>query len=160
MGRPNLRRPRARDFSFVFCTWFGLGRLPYVPGTWGSLGALPFAWALQLYGGPWLLAVAAVLISLVAIVGINHFLVHWPGDDPGEVVVDEVGGQWLTLVFVPPDLLLYLIGFVVFRFFDMTKIWPASWADRELTGAPGVLIDDVFAGIYGMLTMLVLMHFW
>src|SRR5690606_39829648 len=56
MSRINLSRPRPRDFSFIFCTWFGLWRLPYVPGTWGSLGALPFAWAMQVWGGPWLLA--------------------------------------------------------------------------------------------------------
>jgi phosphatidylglycerophosphatase A len=145
---------------FVLCTWFGLGKLKPMPGTWGSAGALPFAWFLQMYGGWWAVAVAAAIVALVALWAIRLFLVRWPGEDPGEVVIDEVAGQWMTLIFVPPDLMLYLIGFVVFRFFDITKIWPASWADNTLSGAPGVLIDDLFAGLYGMIVMLVIVHFF
>lgn len=145
---------------FVLCTWFGLGKLKPAPGSWGSAGALPFAWLLQVYGGPWALAIAACAITLIALWAIRLFLVRWPGEDPGEVVIDEVAGQWLTLVFVPADPWLYLIGFIVFRFFDITKIWPASWADNTLSGAPGVLIDDLFAGLYGMIVMLAVVHFW
>lgn len=149
-----------RNIAFLLCTWFGLGKLPKMPGTWGSAGALPFAWALQSLGGPWLLAIAAMAVALLSLWAIRLYLSHWPGEDPGEIVIDEVAGQWLTLVFVPLDPLLYLIGFIVFRFFDMTKIWPASWADRNLSGAPGVLIDDLFAGLYGMGIMLALTYYW
>ncbi len=145
---------------FILCTWFGLGKLKPAPGTWGSAGALPFAWFLQVYGGPWAVAIAAAGIALIALWAIRLFLVRWPGEDPGEVVIDEVAGQWLTLIFVPADPLLYLIGFGVFRFFDTTKIWPASWADTTLSGAPGVLIDDLFAGLYGMIVMLGVVYFW
>lgn len=146
--------------AFALCTWFGLGKLKPAPGSWGSLGALPFAWGLQILGGPWLLLAAAVVISLLAFWAIDAFLRKWPGEDPGEVVIDEVAGQWLTLAFVPPDWQLYLIGFVVFRLLDVTKPWPASWADRELPGAGGVLVDDLFAGLYGLLAMLLLLQFW
>lgn len=146
--------------AFVFCTWFGLGKLKPAPGTWGSLGALPFAWGLQMLGGSWLLIAAAVAIALLSLWAITAFLVKWPGEDPGEIVVDEVAGQWLTLAFVPLDWQLYLIGFVVFRLLDVTKPWPASWADRELPGAGGVLVDDLFAGFYGMLAMLILLQVW
>lgn len=145
---------------FVLCTWFGLGKLKPAPGTWGSAGALPFAWALQTYGGPWAVAIAAAAIALISLWAIRLFLVRWPGEDPGEVVIDEVAGQWLTLIFVPADPVFYLAAFAVFRFFDTTKIWPASWADNNLDGAPGILIDDLFAGIYGMLVMLAIVHFW
>jgi phosphatidylglycerophosphatase A len=145
---------------FLLCTWFGLGKLKPAPGTWGSAGALPFAWLLQIYGGSWAVAIAAGTIALIALWAIRLFLVRWPGEDPGEVVIDEVAGQWLTLIFVPADPLLYLIGFAVFRFFDVTKIWPASWADATLRGAPGVLIDDLFAGLYGMIVMLGVVYFW
>lgn len=149
-----------RTFIFIICTWFGLGKLPRVPGTWGSLGALPFAWGLQYLGGPWLLAAAAAFVALLSLWVIRLFLIYWPGEDPGEVVIDEVAGQWMTLIFVPLDFQLYAFAFFAFRFFDMAKVWPASWADRNLTGAPGVLIDDLFAGVYGMLTMLVLLYYW
>jgi phosphatidylglycerophosphatase A len=149
-----------RRLAFLLCTWFGLGRMPKAPGTWGSVGALPFAWAIQYAGGPWALVVAATLLSLLSLWAIREYLSHWPGEDPGEIVIDEVAGQWLTLAFVPLDPLLYLIGFVVFRFFDITKIWPVSWADRNLHGAHGVLVDDLLAGLYGMGVMLALAHFW
>lgn len=145
---------------FLLCTWFGLGKLKPAAGTWGSAGALPFAWFLQMYGGSWAVAIAAGMITFVALWAIRLFLIRWPGEDPKEVVIDEVAGQWLTLVFVPLDWKLYLIGFIVFRFFDVTKIWPASWADNNLTGAPGILIDDLFAGLYGMFVMLAVVHFW
>ncbi|MCW0232211.1 MAG: phosphatidylglycerophosphatase A [Ferrovibrio sp.] len=145
---------------FLLCTWFGLGKLKPAPGTWGSAGALPFAWALQVYGGPWAVAIAAATIALISLWAIRLFLVRWPGDDPGEIVIDEVAGMWLTLIFVPADPVFYLAAFAVFRFFDTTKIWPASWADRTLDGAPGVLIDDLFAGVYGMLVMLAVVYFW
>jgi len=145
---------------FVLCTWFGLGKLKPAPGTWGSAGALPFAWLLQEFGGSWAVAIAAAAISFIALWAIRLFLVRWPGEDPGEVVIDEVAGQWLTLIFVPNDPVFYLAAFAVFRFFDTTKIWPASWADNNLSGAPGVLIDDLFAGVYGMLAMLVIVQVW
>lgn len=145
---------------FILCTWFGVGKIRPAAGTWGSLAALPFAWVLSEIGGPALVIVAAIIVAVVALWAIRLFLVRWPGDDPGEIVIDEVAGQWLTLTFVPTDFWHYIVGFIVFRFFDVTKIWPASWADRNLDGAPGVLFDDLFAGLYGMLVMALLSYWW
>lgn len=145
---------------FLLCTWFGLGKLPKGPGTWGSLGALPFAWGLQMAGGPAAVLAATVAISLVSLWAIAEYLKHSPGEDPGEIVIDEVAGQWLTLAFVPLDWRLYLIGFVAFRVFDIFKPWPVSWADRQIGGARGVLFDDLLAGIYAALVMFILLHFW
>ena len=145
---------------FLLCTWFGLGKLPKGPGTWGSLGALPFAWGLQMAGGPTVLLAATIAISLLSLWAIAEYLKHQPGEDPGEIVIDEVAGQWLTLAFVPLDWRLYVIGFVAFRIFDIFKPWPVSWADRRIGGARGVLLDDLLAGIYAMLVMFILLHFW
>jgi phosphatidylglycerophosphatase A len=145
---------------FLLCTWFGLGKLPKGPGTWGSLGALPFAWGLQQAGGPATVLAATVAISLLALLAIAEYLKHRPGEDPGEIVIDEVAGQWLTLAFVPLDWRLYIIGFVAFRIFDIFKPWPVSWADQRIGGARGVLLDDLLAGIYGLLVMTILLHFW
>ncbi|MFC3678169.1 phosphatidylglycerophosphatase A family protein [Ferrovibrio xuzhouensis] len=145
---------------FLLCTWFGLGKLPKGPGTWGSLGALPFAWALQMAGGPEAVLAATVAISLVSLWAIAEYLKHQPGEDPGEIVIDEVAGQWLTLAFVPLDWRLYVIGFVAFRIFDIFKPWPVSWADRQIGGARGVLLDDLLAGVYAALVMFILLHFW
>lgn len=144
--------------AFLFCTWFGLGRLPKAPGTWGSLGALPFAWVLQSYGGMLTLGLALIALCLASIPAMETYLRHQPGDDPGAIVVDEVAGQWLTLLLVPPDPLLYCLGFVLFRAFDIVKPWPISWADRKVGGALGILLDDLLAGAYGCVLMMTVMH--
>jgi phosphatidylglycerophosphatase A len=73
--------------------------------------------------------------------------------DPGEIVVDEVVGMWITLALVPPSISLYVIGFALFRVFDIFKPWPVNWADRQLPGAFGVMVDDVLAGIYALVIM-------
>ncbi len=148
------------SLSFLLATWFALGKLPKAPGTWGSLGALPFAWVLQSLGGPLALGIGFLVICAVAWWSISDFLHRWPGEDPQEIVIDEVAGQWLVLLFVPPDLLLYAIGFVLFRVLDITKPWPASWADGTLSGTAGVFLDDVLAAIYGAIAMALLVHYW
>ncbi|WP_428247384.1 phosphatidylglycerophosphatase A family protein [Ferrovibrio sp.] len=148
------------SLSFLLATWFGLGKLPKAPGTWGSLGALPFAWVLQSLGGPLALGIGFLVICAIAWWSITDFLHRWPGEDPQEIVIDEVAGQWLVLLFVPPDLLLYAIGFVLFRVLDITKPWPASWADGTLSGTAGVFLDDVLAAIYGAIAMALLVHYW
>lgn len=140
--------------AFLLCTWFGLGRLPKAPGTWGSLGALPFAWALHSYGGMLTLGLALIAICIVCIPAMEAYLRHQPGDDPGAIVIDEVAGQWLTLLFVPPDLIYYCLGFVLFRAFDIAKPWPVSWADRQVGGPLGILLDDLLAGLYGCAIMI------
>ena len=129
-------------------TWFGSGLLPKAPGTWGSLAALPFAWFIYSYGGyqTLLLATAGIFVAGVWTSGIAA--AERGAEDPGEVVIDEVAGQWLTLVVVPPDLLLYAAGFVLFRLFDIWKPWPVSWADQKLKGGLGIMADDILAGVY------------
>lgn len=132
----------------ALATWFGSGLLPKAPGTWGSLAALPFAWVIVTVGGAWVLAAATVIIYLVGIWSTRVFLRTTDDPDPGPVVIDEVAGMWMTLIMVPPDLLIYAFGFVAFRIVDIFKPWPACWADRSVKGAQGVMLDDVLAAIY------------
>lgn len=147
----------ARHPAFLIATWFGAGLLPRAPGTWGSLAALPFAWALAWWGGPMALAAATVVVFLVGWWAAAVYVRRTGRQDPGEVVVDEVAGQWLTLVMVPPDPLLYLAGFALFRLFDIRKPWPVGWADREIGGGLGVMVDDVFAGLYAAVIMIAIL---
>ncbi|TQV79397.1 phosphatidylglycerophosphatase A [Denitrobaculum tricleocarpae] len=135
-------------------TWLGSGLLPKIPGTWGSLAALPFAAALAWLGGPWLLAVAAVLVFLVGIWASDVYARRHNLEDPGAVVVDEVAGQWLTLVPVALQLEYYLLAFVLFRVFDILKPWPVSWADRKLKGGFGIMVDDIFAAVYALAVLI------
>jgi phosphatidylglycerophosphatase A len=140
----------------LFATWFGSGLLPAVPGTWGSLAALPFAAVIVFYFGPIALLLATVLVFALG-VWTSELVARAIGDhDPSEVVVDEVAGQWLTLALLPLDPVIYGLGFVVFRVFDILKPWPVSWADQKLPGGWGIMTDDILAGIYaGLLCYLV-----
>ncbi|MEE8393541.1 MAG: phosphatidylglycerophosphatase A [Rhodospirillales bacterium] len=143
-GRPGLGDP-----AILLATWFGAGLLPVAPGTWGSLAALPLAWLIQLYFG-WAGLLAGAAVVFAAGVWSAGVYIRTSGqDDPGPVVIDEVAGQWLVLVPVYPDPVLYGVGFLVFRFVDILKPWPVSWADREIKGGFGVMLDDVLAAAYG-----------
>jgi len=132
----------------VVATWFGAGRLPRAPGTWGSLTALPFAAVLAWLGGPWLVLLATLAVFGLGVWASDRYMVACGLHDPGAVVVDEVVGQWLTLALLPLTPLAYLLGFVLFRIADMVKPWPAAWIDRTMAGGVGVMLDDVVAAIY------------
>ncbi|MDD9907903.1 MAG: phosphatidylglycerophosphatase A [Rhodospirillaceae bacterium] len=145
--------------AHLIATWFGTGCLPKAPGTWGSLAALPFAWAIASYGGSVALLVAAGG-ALAAGIWASGVMERATGDkDPGKIVIDEVAGQWLTLVPVAPDPLLYLIGFLLFRIADIVKPWPASWCDRNLSGGVGVMLDDIAAGAYAAVALYLIAEF-
>lgn len=131
----------------MLATWFGSGLSPVAPGTMGSLAALPFAWGLLVWGGtPALLAGAAAVFVLGIPVSAAYGR-QIGRDDPGEIVIDEVAGQWLALVPAGLDPVLFALGFVFFRLFDVWKPWPVSWADRSLKGGLGVMVDDILAGV-------------
>lgn len=137
-----------RDPAVLAATACGVGLLPAAPGTWGSLAALPFAWMLQTWVGPWGLAAGVAVVFALGLWSVGRVAGGPAGDDPGAVVIDEVAGQWLTLLFVPPHLMLYLGGFLLFRLADILKPWPVSWADRAVKGALGVMLDDILAALY------------
>ncbi len=141
----------------LLATWFGAGLLPGAPGTWGSLAALPFAWAIAARFGPAALLVAAA---------IAFFVGWWAAEqvgrasgvaDEGSIVIDEVAGQWLTLAAAPPSAEAYVLGLLLFRLFDITKPWPARAAERNLPGGLGVMADDIVAGVYAGAVLYVLL---
>lgn len=148
-----------------------VGYLRPAPGTWGSLAALPLAWALHQLGG----------FPLLAVAGLTYFLAAWwataqmtaAGDDhdPSEIVADEVVGQWIALAPLSYaawdrglDILVmwpgWVAAFVLFRLFDIWKPWLVGWADRR-GDALGVMLDDVIAGVFaaiGVLALAALAH--
>lgn len=146
----------------LIATWFGSGLLPYVPGTWGSLAALPFAWFIISAGGWALLLCAIAVLFCVGVWGAARYEEVSARKDPGEVVVDEVAGQWLAMLPVaiwipemPGMLIASLPAFILFRLFDIWKPWPVSLCERRFRGGLGIMIDDIAAGIYAVLTVLV-----
>jgi phosphatidylglycerophosphatase A len=140
--------------AVLVATWFGTGFLPRAPGSWASLAALPLAWLIRWQWGVPGLAVAAAMLFGIGwwaagvVAGASGLA------DPGAIVVDEVAGQWLSLLSAPLDPLLYAVGFVLFRLFDIWKPWPVSSADRHLGGGFGIMLDDALAAVYAALLLL------
>lgn len=150
----------------LIATFFYVGYLRPAPGTWGSLAALPAAWLVFTAVGFWGLIAATVAV---------YFLGHWAtgvetknkeNHDPSEIVIDEVCGQWIALLPIAygaanagiaitalwPG---WIAAFVLFRLFDITKWGPIGWADRK-HGPTGVMLDDVIAGIFAAIGVLLL----
>ncbi len=144
----------------LLATWFGLGLLPYAPGTWGSVAAIPFAYALVVaLGKPALLAAAAALF-LAGWWAASVYSAALGVKDPRQIVVDEVVGQWLVLLAAPLDPVFYFAAFALFRFFDIVKPWPANRFDREMSGGLGVMLDDVAAAFYGYAVLMGAVWIW
>ena len=133
-----------------------IGYLPIAPGTWGSAAGLAVYAAVRVTAGP--MAELAVVVGLLA-VGVWSATVtgHEMGDeDPGPVVIDKVVGMLVTLLWLPVGLTGAVVGFFLFRLFDIVKPFPARQFER-LPGGWGVMFDDVMAGIYGNLALRLLM---
>ncbi len=130
----------------IIATWFGVGLARKAPGTWGSLATLPLGILLLWLGGPWAVVACGIVATFIGIWAVQVYLRTAAMKDPKEVVIDEVAGQLLALVPAGLDWRLWLLAFVLFRFFDITKIGPIGWAER-LPRAFGVMVDDVIAGI-------------
>jgi len=151
--------PSASDrsgFARAIATVFGIGRLPGAPGTWASVAALPVAWAIQSAFGSIGLLMAGVGLFVVGVWAASAIERASGRRDPAEVVVDEVAGQWLTLVPVSPDLMIYGVGLALFRLADIVKPWPVSWLERRFRGGFGIMIDDVAAAAYAGLCLYLL----
>ncbi|MGR3486199.1 MAG: phosphatidylglycerophosphatase A family protein [Paracoccaceae bacterium] len=133
----------------LIATVCGVGHLRPAPGTWGSLAALPLAWAIVALSGPWGLIAATVAAFAAGLWATAQVTRGGPDQDPSEVVIDEVAGQWIALwpvaVLAPGAAWPSILAFVLFRLFDIRKPGPVGWADRR--GDPlGVMLDDVIAG--------------
>ncbi len=134
----------------LIATWFGTGLIPKAPGTCGSLVALPVAWLIQTSFGTGVLMLSIALLVPIGIWAAGKTADDMNEDDPGQIVVDEVVGQWLTVLFLPPIWWFYVIGFVVFRVFDIFKPWPVDHFDKHGAGGTGIMQDDLAAGLYGL----------
>lgn len=135
-----------RNPALLLAFGLGSGCAKWAPGTWGTLAALPFG--LLLMQLPiWAHLSSVLLASLLGIwlcrVASEHLQVH----DHSGIVWDEFVGLWITFIALPQGWWWPVIGFVVFRLFDIVKPWPISWLDRHIHGGLGIMIDDILAGI-------------
>lgn len=135
------------DPGVFLATVCGVGRIRPAPGTWGSLAALPLPLLAPAGTDPLLLIPAAVLVFVVGCWAASRYQRLTGTHDASEIVIDEVCGQWIALCLVSLSPLSVLVGFVLFRLFDIVKPWPIRWVDRKVGGGFGVMLDDVLAGI-------------
>jgi phosphatidylglycerophosphatase A len=163
-------KPRS---AYVIATSLGLGYLPKAPGTWGSLFGLLLGWLAMVMASwtrnPWLnfaetdLALV-VIVSMVGVWAADRVAAHLGSEDPQIVVVDEVAGQliaYLALATAGTFAVSWkylLLGFILFRGFDIWKPFPARQAE-SLPGGLGIMADDWIAGVYAALLLLLARHF-
>jgi phosphatidylglycerophosphatase A len=139
----------------VLGTWFGVGLLPVMPGTWGSLAALPCAWVIRSLWGLAALAIACAIAVAVGCWAAGTIAKASGVQDPGAIVIDEVAAQWLVLLSAPLDPPSYAAAFLLFRIFDIWKPWLVGLADRRVHGGLGIMLDDLLAALYALLVFLV-----
>lgn len=150
----------------ILCIWFGVGLLRPGPGTWGSAVAVALGLLIHRIGHFPLLALATLAVTLIGFWAIRSHTAGMADPDRGEIVIDEVAGQWLALLF--PSFGFWMMGlpsgnfpwpgwlaaFVFFRIFDIWKPWLVGRADRR-HDARGVMEDDLWAGLFaGIATMI------
>jgi phosphatidylglycerophosphatase A len=140
--------------AYLLAIWFGCGRIPKMPGTAGTLGALPL-YLLLARGGPLLVAVGAVVVTLVGVWAATQVVRATGLPDPQIVCIDEAAGVLVTLVAAPFTWQGVVAAVVLFRVFDQFKPWPARRAERLREGW-GVVMDDVLAGLWGAAVVLAL----
>lgn len=136
----------------TIATGFGAGYLPKAPGTWGSLLALPLHFFLhRLTPGPYALALTGIFFVAVITAGQAEKILD--RKDPGVVVIDEVIGMLITLIAAPDNPLIWLLGFGLFRLFDIFKPYPIRIIDQRINGGLGIVLDDVLAGVYSLIVL-------
>jgi phosphatidylglycerophosphatase A len=142
------RPPRWSNFSHFLATGFGAGYVPLIPGTVGSLWGLPLVWLLQWgVADPLIRAVIAAILFFAGILICGAAAKRFEKEDPGQIVFDEIAAFPIVFLFVPLSPLTAVIGFILFRFFDILKPWPIPKIER-MPGGLGVMADDLVAGIY------------
>ena len=138
-------------------TGFYSGYLPKAPGTWGSLVALPIHFALIHLAFPnYLIGLNIIILLAILVAGSAEKILDRA--DPSVVVIDEIAGMLIALAGTPANPLIWILGFAIFRFFDILKPWPVNFFDRNLHGGLGIVLDDLMAGLYTMAVLQIIIR--
>jgi len=143
----------------LIATFLGVGFSPIIPGTAGTLAAIPLY--IILHYTP----VIVYIIAMFVIFGLGVYSARktdavFGSSDNGIIVIDEVLGYLVTMAFIPFSFTTILMGFFLFRFFDIVKIQPARYFDKKVKNAYGVMLDDVAAGIYANFVLRIICIFF
>lgn len=141
-----------------FAFGFGTGLAPYASGTFGTLPALLIC---ALLGGVSLVVYITIILAAFA-AGVwfcNEATGYLGAHDHGAIVWDEIVGMMITMIAVPVSLSTLILGFFLFRFFDVWKPGPIRWMDEHIDGGLGIMIDDVFAGLLACIALHLVIYF-
>ncbi len=148
-----------KSFDFQIATWFGSGLIIPASGTWGTIGGMIFGIPLLLLTNSLVVFITALILFFVGLKSIERIEKKLPDHDSSFIVIDEVVAILLLISQLPKDHLFIFTPFVflLFRFFDAKKPWLIGLADRKIKGAWGVMIDDIVAAIFTLITYWVIL---
>lgn len=145
-------------FIRIAATGLGSGLFPFAPGTAGTLVGIPVYMVFSRF--PWTIYLLSVIaFSLFAVYVSQEAEKIYNEKDPPRIVIDEIAGFQVTMFLVAPTVWHILLGFIIFRIFDIIKPFPIRLCERSLPGGYGVVGDDIIAGIYGNVMLLLLVRF-
>ena len=158
-----------KNFNTLFVTMFGLGKLPKIPGTFGSLATVIVLYFFfhKLNMSANIILIGLIIIFIYSFSAISAHIKDNKNKDPKEVIIDEFIGQSIPIYLYEiahgteksPDeaIIFYGICFILFRFFDIVKPFPVSFFDKNFKNSFGVIMDDVCAGFYVVLSLICFM---
>ena len=158
-----------KNLNTLFVTMFGLGKLPKIPGTFGSLATIFILYILFhiLNLSPNLILIFLIIIFILSFLAVATHIKDSDNKDPKEVIIDEFIGQSIPIYLyeishgteksADEAIIFYGVCFVLFRFFDIAKPFPVSYFDKNFKNSFGVIMDDVCAGIYVVLSLICFM---
>ena len=151
------------NFTNIFVSIFYIGYIRYAPGTWGSLVSLGIIFFLfNIINIPLsILIILFVFLFFLSNYLINYFSFITNSHDSKQIVIDEFLGIFFIflfydVIFIYNNYITCLLIFVCFRIFDVFKIFPANYFDKQLHSGYGVILDDIIAGMYTILTMIII----
>ena len=158
-----------KKFNSIFVTMFSLGRIGFLPGTFGSLATviLLFVCFHILNISSNIILIILVIAFAYSFIAIKNYTENNENKDPGEIIIDEFIGQAIPIYLyeisygtektMDQALIIYTVCFILFRFFDILKPFPVSYFDRKHKNSFGVVMDDVCAGLYVVLSLICFM---
>ncbi len=154
--------------AMVLATGFGVGYFPIMPGTVGSLWGPGLVWCLQtLFGDPpgaggqvsFRIGIVTIVLFVIGVFICGSANRKFAKDDPGQIVFDEIAAFPIVFLFEPITWTSAIIGFVLFRIFDIFKPWPIKLTEKA-GGGFGIMIDDTIAGLYAAALLTLIMNVW
>ncbi|MBJ65764.1 MAG: phosphatidylglycerophosphatase A [Rhodobiaceae bacterium] len=146
------------ELAKIISTIFYIGYSKYLPGTIGSLLAIPIGILILKISGVVALLIFIFILTLIALFSIEIYIKEHQSSDPKEIIIDEFIGQLIVLIFTSFSSLAIFIGFLLFRFFDISKLYPVNKVEK-IKGSIGVLADDIVAGLMTCIIILLIKQF-